>query len=170
MADMQEIDEQLTELENTKQSIKEAIIEKGQEISDSEPFSSYADKILDINGEGDVLLVNSPSELPKTSDADKLALLASSDLTTYYNVYKYQNDRWNMLDKQNSTLPAITLPNNRIVTVDWLNVASALWASTSAAQSSQKVNTDASDNGHCSLRLFENDTHFIGLRIASRRG
>lgn len=42
------IDEQLTLLETTKEDIKQAIIDKGQEVESSDTFASYANKILAI--------------------------------------------------------------------------------------------------------------------------
>lgn len=46
---MSTLDEQLTILENTKSSIKQAIIDKGQVISTSDSFASYTDKINNIS-------------------------------------------------------------------------------------------------------------------------
>lgn len=46
---MSTLDEQLTILENTKSSIKQAIIDKGQAISTSDSFASYTDKINSIS-------------------------------------------------------------------------------------------------------------------------
>lgn len=46
---MSTLDEQLTILENTKSSIKQAIIDKGQDISTSDSFASYTDKINNIS-------------------------------------------------------------------------------------------------------------------------
>lgn len=46
---MSTLDEQLTILENTKSSIKQAIIDKGQAISTSDSFASYTDKINNIS-------------------------------------------------------------------------------------------------------------------------
>ena len=45
---MSTINEELTYLEETKQQIKQAIIDKGQEISENDSFRSYVDKIDDI--------------------------------------------------------------------------------------------------------------------------
>lgn len=46
------ISEQLTALANIKADIKQAIIDKGGTVSDSDAFSTYADKIGDISGGG----------------------------------------------------------------------------------------------------------------------
>ena len=47
--DLNEINNQLQYLEETKTQIKTAIIEKGQDISDSDTFRSYVEKINDIS-------------------------------------------------------------------------------------------------------------------------
>lgn len=46
------ISEQLTALANIKADIKQAIIDKGVTISDSDAFSTYADKISSLSGGG----------------------------------------------------------------------------------------------------------------------
>lgn len=42
------IDEQLTELEETKSLLKQAIIDKGQEVLDTDSFRSYVEKVSNI--------------------------------------------------------------------------------------------------------------------------
>ena len=49
---MGSIDDKLNELKSTKQSIKEAIVNKGVEVSDSTPFYQYPDKIIAIPSSG----------------------------------------------------------------------------------------------------------------------
>ena len=46
------INEQLDLLDTTKANIKQAIIDKGQEVSDNDAFSTYAEKISNISGGG----------------------------------------------------------------------------------------------------------------------
>lgn len=48
------ISEQLTALANIKADIKQAIIDKGGTVSDSDAFSTYADKIDGISGGGKI--------------------------------------------------------------------------------------------------------------------
>lgn len=47
------IADKLTYLNGTKEAIKQAIIDKGVEVSDTDTFRSYADKIGDISGGGE---------------------------------------------------------------------------------------------------------------------
>ena len=49
---MATIAEQLTSLSNTKTAIKEAIINKGVQVADTDPFSAYPSKIQQISGGG----------------------------------------------------------------------------------------------------------------------
>lgn len=49
---MGSISDKLSYLEETKQEIADAIVEKGQTVNDSDTFRSYADKIKEINGGG----------------------------------------------------------------------------------------------------------------------
>ena len=49
---MATIAEQLTSLANTKTAIKDAIVAKGVQVADTDPFSAYPDKIGQISGGG----------------------------------------------------------------------------------------------------------------------
>lgn len=49
---MGSISDKLSYLEETKQEIADAIVEKGQTVQDSDTFRSYADKIKEISGGG----------------------------------------------------------------------------------------------------------------------
>ena len=71
---MSTINEELTYLEETKQQIKQAIIDKGQEISENDSFRSYVDKIDDI-----VTLEEG------TTDADATAQDIAYNKTAYVN-------------------------------------------------------------------------------------
>ena len=52
------IAEKLNYLNTTKTNIKNAIIEKGVEVSDSDTFRDYATKIADISSGGDGMIIN----------------------------------------------------------------------------------------------------------------
>ena len=63
------INEKLNYLLQTKENIKQAIKEKGVEITDSDSFRSYAEKIGTIKAGGDEILISTPTAfaLPVTS-------------------------------------------------------------------------------------------------------
>lgn len=72
MADytVQDLQDNLDYLNNTKQIIKQSIINKGQSISDSDTFRSYADKISAIEtGKGDVKLFETEEEMQADAKA-----------------------------------------------------------------------------------------------------
>ena len=50
----QDIIDELNYLKETKQQIKQAIIDKGQEIEENTPFRYYAEKISNISGGGEL--------------------------------------------------------------------------------------------------------------------
>ena len=55
------INEKLNYLLQTKENIKQAIKEKGVEITDSDSFRSYAEKIGTIQAGGDEILISTPT-------------------------------------------------------------------------------------------------------------
>ena len=55
------INEKLNYLSQTKENIKQAIKEKGVEITDSDSFRSYAEKIGTIKASGDEILIDAPT-------------------------------------------------------------------------------------------------------------
>ena len=55
------INEKLNYLSQTKENIKQAIKEKGVEITDSDSFRSYAEKIGTIKAGGDEILIDAPT-------------------------------------------------------------------------------------------------------------
>ena len=55
------INEKLNYLSQTKENIKQAIQGKGVEITDSDSFRSYADKIGSIKAGGDEILIDDPA-------------------------------------------------------------------------------------------------------------
>lgn len=57
------INEKLNYLLQTKENIKQAIKEKGVEITDSDSFRSYAEKIGNIKAGGDEILIDAPTAL-----------------------------------------------------------------------------------------------------------
>ena len=79
------ISEKLDYLYNTQSQIKSAIISKGVDVSDSDPFMSYGDKIRDISSVDPNALLN-VTELPSNGtislEAGKVYMLnADGDLT-----------------------------------------------------------------------------------------
>ena len=61
--------QKLNYLLDTKEAIKEAIVNKKVEVSDSDTFRSYAEKIGTIKDGGDEILIDAPTAfvLPVTS-------------------------------------------------------------------------------------------------------
>ena len=57
------INEKLNYLSQTKENIKQAIKGKGVEITDSDSFRSYAEKIGTIKAGGDEILIDAPTAL-----------------------------------------------------------------------------------------------------------
>ena len=57
------INEKLNYLLQTKENIKQAIKGKGVEITDSDSFRSYAEKIGTIKAGGDEILIDAPTAL-----------------------------------------------------------------------------------------------------------
>ena len=57
------INEKLNYLSQTKENIKQAIKGKGVEITDSDSFRSYAEKIGAIKAGGDEILIDAPTAL-----------------------------------------------------------------------------------------------------------
>ena len=57
------INEKLNYLLQTKENIKQAIKGKGVEITDSDSFRSYAEKIGSIKAGGDEILIDAPTAL-----------------------------------------------------------------------------------------------------------
>lgn len=55
------INEKLNYLLQTKENIKQSIKEKGVEITDSDSFRSYAEKIGTIKAGGDEILIDAPT-------------------------------------------------------------------------------------------------------------
>lgn len=55
------INEKLNYLLQTKENIKQAIKGKGVEITDSDSFRSYAEKIGTIKADGDEILIDAPT-------------------------------------------------------------------------------------------------------------
>ena len=74
MADytVQDLQDNLDYLNNTKQIIKQSIINKGQSISDTDTFRSYADKISAIEtGKGDVKLFETEEAMQADTKAEE---------------------------------------------------------------------------------------------------
>ena len=63
------VNEKLNYLSQTKENIKQAIKGKGVEITDSDSFRSYAEKIGTIKAGGDEILIDAPTAfvLPEVS-------------------------------------------------------------------------------------------------------
>ena len=85
------IADKLNKLKTTKGLIKQAIIDKGVEVTDNDTFESYADKISSIQsgGIGDVKIQPSQLNLSgSTSDVINATVFDTSRLTTMYYMFK----------------------------------------------------------------------------------
>ena len=71
------INEKLNYLLQTKENIKQAIKEKGVEITDSDTFRSYAEKIGTIKVGGDEILIDAPTAL--VLPVDSATLITSNE-------------------------------------------------------------------------------------------
>lgn len=82
MADYIDVMNKLTYLDDTKIQIKDAIIEKGQQIEDEASFREYVAKILNIDA-GKVKLYNSETEMYADTKVkvDDIALVYSTEFT-----------------------------------------------------------------------------------------
>ena len=79
MADYDNVMRKIDYLDDTKQQIKEAIIEKGQQIEDDDPFREYVDKIKELSN-GDIRLFNTIDEMNSDQKPKK-----ENDLAVVYN-------------------------------------------------------------------------------------
>lgn len=90
------IADKLNKLQDTKQAIKQAIIDKGVEVTDNDTFESYADKISSIqSGGGTSDIKFQPNTLNlsgDTSDVINATVFDTSRLTTMYNMFKSCNN------------------------------------------------------------------------------
>ena len=79
MADYDNVMRKIDYLDDTKQQIKDAIIEKGQQIEDDDPFREYVDKIKELSN-GDIRLFNTIDEMNSDQKPKK-----ENDLAVVYN-------------------------------------------------------------------------------------
>lgn len=79
MADYDNVMRKIDYLDDTKQQIKDAIIEKGQQIEDDDPFREYVDKIKELST-GDIRLFNTIEEMNSDQKPKK-----DGDLAVVYN-------------------------------------------------------------------------------------
>ena len=85
------IADKLNKLKTTKKAIKQAIIDKGVEVTDNDTFESYADKISSIQSGGisDVKIQPNTLNLSgSTSDVINATVFDTSRLTTMYYMFK----------------------------------------------------------------------------------
>lgn len=90
------ISEKLSYLEETKELIKQAIVDKGVEVNDTDTFRSYADKISEIEGGGGAIVLPSSIRFQDAKDTDLSTFINAntntSNLTTMqYMFYGCQN-------------------------------------------------------------------------------
>lgn len=107
------ITDKLQTLKNTKQAIKQAIIDKGIEVSDTDAFASYADKITSITANDDgsnnivtgltinnFINVDSNNKLIKSTSSD--IVCEASDIDDYALAY---------LNTNNPNITSASFPN-----------------------------------------------------------
>lgn len=78
------IAEKLNYLNTTKTNIKNAIIEKGVEVSDSDTFRDYATKIADISsgsGPSEITLLQNTRELSATNVGNTITKVTIEEVT-----------------------------------------------------------------------------------------
>lgn len=78
------IADKLNYLNTTKTNIKNAIIEKGVEVSDNDTFRSYASKIADISsgsGPSEITLLQNTRELSATNVGNTITKVTIEEVT-----------------------------------------------------------------------------------------
>ena len=90
MADYDIVMQKIDYLDDTKHQIKDAIIEKGQQIEDNDPFRDYVEKIKELTT-GDIRLFNTIDEMNNDQKPKK-----DGDLAHIYLMY-HQFDLVNLV-------------------------------------------------------------------------
>ena len=116
MADytVQDLQDNLDYLNNTKQIIKQSIINKGQAISDTDTFRSYADKISAIEtGKGDVKLFETEEAMQADTKAEEgdLAVVYKNEINvdTFKGLYEYHSNY-----KDTNSIQLVNISNTEI--------------------------------------------------------
>ena len=116
MADytVQDLQDNLDYLNNTKQIIKQSIINKGQSISDTDTFRSYADKISAIEtGKGDVKLFETEEAMQADTNAEEgdLAVVYKNEtnIDTFKGLYEYDSNY-----KDTNSIQLVNISNTEI--------------------------------------------------------
>ena len=116
MADytVQDLQDNLDYLNNTKQIIKQSIINKGQAISDTDTFRSYADKISAIEtGKGDVKLFETEEAMQADTKAKEgdLAVVYKNEINvdTFKGLYEYHSNY-----KDTNSIQLVNISNTEI--------------------------------------------------------
>ena len=116
MADytVQDLQDNLDYLNNTKQIIKQSIINKGQSISDTDTFRSYADKISAIEtGKGDVKLFETEEAMQADTKAEEgdLAVVYKNEINidTFKGLYEYYSNY-----KDTNSIQLVNISNTEI--------------------------------------------------------
>ena len=116
MADytVQDLQDNLDYLNNTKQIIKQSIINKGQSISDTDTFRSYADKISAIEtGKGDVKLFETEEAMQADTKAEEgdLAVVYKNEINidTFKGLYEYDSNY-----KDTNSIQLVNISNTEI--------------------------------------------------------
>ena len=86
--------DKLNKVLSTKTDIKNAIIEKGVEVLDSDTFASYGDKIRSIQGDGGIEFEDGyPLPLDELPDLEQIMADNQSEYTKYRIMYLMRDDR-----------------------------------------------------------------------------
>ena len=92
------VNDKLSKLVTTKESIKSAIISKGVSVTDSDTFASYADKILEIQNNITNSKINTIEEL---KDSWKFHLVSSTSSASYNSTAEaakdFDDSTWNTI-------------------------------------------------------------------------
>lgn len=153
MADYNKVMHKLDYLDDTKGLIKDAIIEKGQDITDDVTFREYVDKIKEISS-GDVKLFNTYEEMyayEKAKDGD-LAIIYNREFEDIY---------------ANKSFSAVLIP--RVITIGSTSNISRIFSTGNAKGCAMQVyispfNEESSENNYISITLISDkqriDLHY----------
>lgn len=139
--DVNQLNSQLLYLEDTKQQIKEALINKGQTISDDDTFRSYVEKINDITTSANLYELSSRIECAGAAIGDLLTL-SSTEYPELINGTENDYFVGNLLDINNLNYWLGIFKLKQIIGTRYMVVVEYLGADTYGTASSDDIITD----------------------------